>query len=89
MLSMYFTGVFFLIFKKDFIYLFLEREREEEREGEKHHHVVGSRVPPTGDPAATQACALPGNQTSNPLVHRLALNPLSHTIQGFILIFIY
>ena len=30
----------------------------------------------------TQACALTGNQTSNPLVHRLALNPLSHTSQG-------
>ena len=32
---------------------------------------------------ATQACALTGNQTSNSLVHRLALNPLSHTSQGW------
>ena len=31
---------------------------------------------------ATQACALTGNQTGNPLVHRPALSPLSHTIQG-------
>ncbi|XP_053773295.1 putative serine/threonine-protein kinase PRKY isoform X4 [Desmodus rotundus] len=31
---------------------------------------------------ATHACALPGNQTGDPLVHRLVLNPLSHTIQG-------
>ena len=31
---------------------------------------------------ATQAYALTGNQTSNPLVLRLALNPLSHTSQG-------
>ena len=30
----------------------------------------------------TQACTLTGNQTSSPLVHRLALNPLSHTSQG-------
>ena len=30
----------------------------------------------------TQACALTGNGTSNPLVGRLALNPLSHTSQG-------
>ena len=30
----------------------------------------------------TQACALTGNRTGNPLVHRLALNPLSHTSQG-------
>ena len=31
---------------------------------------------------ATQACALIGNPTGHPLVHRLALNPLSHTSQG-------
>ena len=30
----------------------------------------------------TQACALTGNQTSDPLVRRPALNPLSHTSQG-------
>ena len=31
---------------------------------------------------ATQACALAGNWTSNPLVCRPVLNPLSHTSQG-------
>ena len=31
---------------------------------------------------ATQASALTGNRTSDPLVRRLALNPLSHTSQG-------
>ena len=30
----------------------------------------------------TQACALTGDQTSNPLIRRLALNPLNHTSQG-------
>ena len=30
----------------------------------------------------TQACALTGNQTSDYLVHRPVLNPLSHTSQG-------
>ena len=30
----------------------------------------------------TQACALSRNRTSNRLVHRMALNPLSHTSQG-------
>ena len=30
-------------------YLFIFREREGERTGEKHQHVVASRVPPTGD----------------------------------------
>ena len=29
--------------------------------------------------SATQACALTGNRTSDTLVRRLALNPLSHT----------
>ena len=34
----------------------------------------------------TQACALPGDQTSDPLVCRLALHPLSHTSQGHFLV---
>ena len=37
----------------------------------------------------TQACALNGNQTSDPLVHRLAFNPLSHTSQGFLSLFLF
>ena len=32
----------------------------------------------------TQACALTGNRTSYPFVHRLVFNPLSHTGQGCI-----
>ena len=67
-------------FKKDFIYLFLERGKG--REKEKHQCVVASRAPLTGDPATTQACALTGNPTGDPLVHRPALSPLSHTSQG-------
>ena len=31
---------------------------------------------------ATQACALVGNQTGDPLFHSPVLNPLSHTSQG-------
>ena len=41
-----------------------------------------SHAPLLGTWPATQACALTGNQTYNPLVHRPALNPLSHTSQG-------
>ena len=41
-----------------------------------------SHALPTGTWPETQACVLTGNQTSNPLVHRLVLNPLSHTSQG-------
>ena len=57
-----------------------------EREGEKHQYLVASHVPlphhlwtwPT-----TQAFALIGNRTSNPLVYRPALNPVNHTSQSF------
>ena len=38
--------------------------------------------PQPGAWPTTQACALTGNQTSNPSVSRQALNPLSHTSQG-------
>ena len=40
-----------------------------EREGEKHQCVVASHDPPLlGTLPATQACALTGNQTGDPLV---------------------
>ena len=39
-------------------------------------------LPQLGTWPATQACALTGNQTGDPLVHRLVLNPLSHTSWG-------
>ena len=35
---------------------------------------------------ATQACALTGIWTNDPLVCRLVLNPLSHTLQGSVMI---
>ena len=38
-----------LFFKKDFIYLFLERGREGERKGVKHRCVVACHAPATGD----------------------------------------
>ena len=41
-----------------------------------------SMCPPVGTLPATQACAPTGNRTSDPLVHRPVLNPLSHTSQG-------
>ena len=39
------------------------------------HHQLGPGT-------TTQACALTGNQTGDPLVCRLALNPLSQASQG-------
>ena len=65
---------FFLIL---FIYFYREGEGGRER---GKQWVVASHAPPTWP--TTQACAPTGNQTDNPLVHRLAPNPLSHTSQG-------
>ena len=71
--------------KKKIIYLFISRQRrrEEEREGEKHQRVVVSHTPLTGDLAGNPGMCpvlvrLTGDQTGDPLVLRLALNPLSH-----------
>ena len=44
--------------------------------------------PQMEDLACNQACALTRNQISDLLVHRLALNPLSHTSQGSIWFYI-
>ena len=63
-------------------YLFILRGREGDREGENMSVWFPLALPPLGTWPVTQACTLTGNWTSNPLVHRLALNPLSHTNQG-------
>ena len=68
---------------KDFIYLFLERGEGKEKERERNINVwLPLTCPLLGTWPATQACALTGNQTSDPLVHRLVLNPLSFASQG-------
>ena len=63
-------------------FIFRERGKEGEREG---NITVWLPLtwPPLGTWPATQACALIGNRTSYPLVHRPTLNPLSHTSQGW------
>ena len=69
-----------------YIYLFLERgegkEEEREKEWERNFNQLPLPCPLLGTWTATQACALTGNQTGDPLVHRQALNPASHTSQG-------
>ena len=70
-----------ILFFKDFICLFLERE--ERKEKERNINVwLPLMHPLLGTWPTTQACALTGNQTSNPLARRPALNLLSHTSQG-------
>ena len=76
--------LFFFFLKILFIF------RKKGREGEKHQCVVASCMPPAGDLATTQACALTGNQTGDPLVHRPAFNPLSHSSQSiFFVLFLF
>ena len=69
----------------DFNNLFLETgiRREKKRERNINMWLPLAR-PPLGTWNATQARVLTGTQTSNPLVCRPALNPLSHTSQGHI-----
>ena len=53
----------FLFFLRFYLFIFTARGREGEREKQC---VVASHTPSTGGLAATQACALTGNQTHNP-----------------------
>ena len=71
-----------LNFKKDFI-IFLNRGREGEREGEKHQCVVASHTPPTGDLACNPGMCPDWESNWGPLGLEPALNPLSHTSQGY------
>ena len=76
-----FVCIFFFPFLK-FVYLFIFRERGKEGERKRNINVWLPLVCPLlGTWPATQACALTGNGTINPLVHKPAHNPLSHTSQ--------
>ena len=67
---------------KDFIYLFIDRGEGWEKERERNIIVwLPLRHLLLGTWPAIQACALTGNQTSNPLILRPALHPLSYTSQ--------
>ena len=69
-----------------FIY-FREKGREGEREGNINVWLPCA-CPLLGTWPTTQACALTGNRTGDPLVLRLALNSLSHTsLDDFLYLF--
>ena len=74
----------FIYFLKDFTYLRLVRQEGREKERERNISQLPLTRPQLGTWLATQACALSGNRTNEPLVRRLALNPLSHRSQGFL-----
>ena len=67
----------FILFCKRF-YLFIFRERGGERERDIHVWLPLT-CPLPGTWPATQTCALTGNRTCDPWVHRPAFSPLSHT----------
>ena len=75
--------------KPSLFYLFLERV--EEREGEQHQCVVAS--PLRGTWPATQACALTGNRTCNPLVRSPSsihgATPARATLDNFNMFFFF
>ena len=58
------------------------RERRREREGEKHHCVVASRVPPTGDLARNTDMCPDWGLIQRPFGSHAVLNSLSYTSQG-------
>ena len=72
-----------MIFSKR-LYLFIFRGEGRERNINVWFPLA---CPLPGTWPATQACALTGNRTSNPLVHRPALNPLSYTSRADDIIF--
>ena len=80
--SLIFIKIHIYFFKRFYLFIFRERGREGERVGEKHQCVVASCVPPTGDLAHSPGMCPDWESNQRPLVCRLALNPLSHTIQS-------
>ena len=75
-------GVLFKKIFKIFLNLFLERGEGREKERQRNTNVWLPLTSLWGTWPATLACVLTRNRTSNPLVHRLALNPVTHTSQG-------
>ena len=71
--------------------LFTYFQREEGREKEKVRNInvwLPFKCPLPGTWPTTHACALSGNRNSDPLICRSALDPLSHTCQGQISLFL-
>ena len=65
-------------------YVFFEKEEGREKEKERNINVwLPLMHLPPGTWPTTQARALTGNRSNDPLVRRLAPNPLSHTSQGW------
>ena len=66
-------------FFKKILFVYFQREG---KRGSNINVQLPLAHPQPGTWPTTRACALTGSWTSNPLVSKLALNPLSHTSQG-------
>ena len=76
-----------MLFKK-ILFIYFYTEGKGGRERERNINVwLSLMCPLPGTWPVTQACILIGNWTSNPLVCRLVLNPLSHTSQASLILF--
>ena len=73
---------FLFFFKKDFMYLFLERREGKEKEREKHQCVVASCAPPTGDLTHNPGMWPVWESNQWPFGWEPSLSPLSYTSQG-------
>ena len=77
----------YFFFSKNSIFIYFQRE---ERSKKQRDTDINSSLPlmcyiPPETWPRTQACALNRNRTGDPLVHRPALNSLSHTSWGYLL----
>ena len=82
-LALHLIPIFSLARLLKWFYLFIFRQRRREGERERNINVwLPLMRPLLGTQPETQACALIGNRTSDPMVRRPVLNPLNHTSQG-------
>ena len=77
----HFDDDFFFFFKRFYLFIFRGEEKEKERVRNSNEWLTLT-CPAPGTCFTTQACGLARDPTSNLLLHRPALNPLSHTSQG-------
>ena len=77
---------YLFILKIYLLIYFLERGEGREKERERNVDQLPLARPRMGTWPSTQACALTGNRAGDLSTHRQALNPLSHTSQGYVCI---
>ena len=71
-----------MFFKRFYLFIFREGGGREKARERNINVWLPLAHPHLGTWPTTQTCALTGNRTSDPLVCRPALNPLSHNSQG-------